>query len=107
VREHAVEMKKIREDEPVGVIIHTYMEISQGNLLCSYLYSNKLKCHVFLFYLFLFFFYKIREQEGGASPAQGGGSGNSEGRGIGERGRRVNMVQKMCTRVYKCKNDTC
>jgi hypothetical protein len=24
-------MKKIREDKPVGVLIHTYMEISQGN----------------------------------------------------------------------------
>jgi hypothetical protein len=31
-------MKKIRGDKPIGVIIHVYMEISQGNSLCSYLY---------------------------------------------------------------------
>jgi hypothetical protein len=41
-------MKKIRGDTPIGVIIHTYMEISQGNYLCSYL-SLKLRCHVFHF----------------------------------------------------------
>jgi hypothetical protein len=41
-------MKKIREDKPTGVIIHTYMEVSQGNSLCSYLYL-KLKCHDFHF----------------------------------------------------------
>jgi hypothetical protein len=39
-------MKKNRKDEPIGVIIHVYMEMSQGNSLCSYL---KQKC------LFLFF----------------------------------------------------
>jgi hypothetical protein len=41
-------MKKIRGGKPSGVIIHTYMEISQRNSLCSYLYL-KLKCHVFHF----------------------------------------------------------
>jgi hypothetical protein len=65
-------MNKIKEDKPIGVIIHLYMEISQGNFLCSYLFSNKLKYQVFI-YLFSFFFYKIREQVGGAGPAQGGG----------------------------------
>jgi hypothetical protein len=38
-------MKKIRGDKPIGVIIQTYLEISQENSLCSYLYL-KLKCHV-------------------------------------------------------------
>jgi hypothetical protein len=41
-------MKKTRGDNPIGAIIHKYMEISQGNFLCSYLYL-KLKCHVFHF----------------------------------------------------------
>jgi hypothetical protein len=37
-------MKKIREDEPIGVIIHIYMEISQGKSLCSsYLYLKQAK----------------------------------------------------------------
>jgi hypothetical protein len=29
--------KKNREDEPIQVITHIYMEMSQGNSLCSYL----------------------------------------------------------------------
>jgi hypothetical protein len=44
-------MKKIKGEKPIGVIIHSYLEISQGNSPHSYLYL-KLKCHVFLFYLF-------------------------------------------------------
>jgi hypothetical protein len=63
-------MKEIRGDKPIGVIIHTYTEIAQGNSLCSHLYL-KLKCHVFLFYLLSFFSYKIREQEGRTNSAQG------------------------------------
>jgi hypothetical protein len=31
-------MKKNRGDVPIGNIIHIYMEMSQGNSLCSYLY---------------------------------------------------------------------
>jgi hypothetical protein len=34
-------MKKNRDDEPIGFIMHTYMEISRGNSLCSYFISNK------------------------------------------------------------------
>jgi hypothetical protein len=63
-------MKKIRGDRPIGVIIHIYMEISQGNSLCSYLYLKKAKMSCFSFYLFS---YIIGEQEGRTSPAQGGG----------------------------------
>jgi hypothetical protein len=36
-------MKKIKVDKSIGVIIHIYMEISQANSLCSYLY---LKTHL-------------------------------------------------------------
>jgi hypothetical protein len=36
-------MKKNRGDEPIGVIIHRYMEITQGNSLRSYLYLKQAK----------------------------------------------------------------
>jgi hypothetical protein len=45
-------MKKIRGAKISRIIIHTYIEISQGNSLCTCLYL-KLKCHVFVLY-FLF-----------------------------------------------------
>jgi hypothetical protein len=62
----------------------------------------------FSFCLFSLFFYKIGEQEGGTVLPRGRGVGTS-GRGevMGKGGRRVNVVQKMCTHVSKCKNDTC
>jgi hypothetical protein len=44
-------MKKLRRDKTFGIIIHIYMEISQGNL-CSYLYLKQ-KCHIYLFISFL------------------------------------------------------
>jgi hypothetical protein len=53
-------MKKNIEDKP----IHTHMEMSQGNSLCSYLKQAKM-CFLFL----SFFFYKIREQ---VLPRDGG-----------------------------------
>jgi hypothetical protein len=48
-------MKKNRDDESIRVIIRLHMEMSQGNLLCSY--PKQAKCHFFPFY-------KIGEQEG-------------------------------------------
>jgi hypothetical protein len=53
-------MKKNRRDEPIVVTVHIYMEMSQGNLLCSYLYLKQAKISI----SFSFFFYKIGEQEG-------------------------------------------
>jgi hypothetical protein len=53
-------MKKIKGDKPVGVIIHIYIEISQGNSLCSYLYLKQAKISWFPY--LSFFFYKIGEQ---------------------------------------------
>jgi hypothetical protein len=48
-------MKNNRGDEPVGVIIHIYMEISQGNSLRGYIYLKQAKMlFFFLFFLFLF-----------------------------------------------------
>jgi hypothetical protein len=66
-------MKKIRGDKPIGVIIHVYVEIPQGNSLCSYLYLKQAKMSCHSFSLFSFFFHKIGQQEGKTSPAQGGG----------------------------------
>jgi hypothetical protein len=76
------------------------MEISQGNSLCSYLYLKKAKIPCFAFYLSSFFFYTIREWEEGLAT-------NGSGEVVGKEGRRVNMVKKMCTHEFKCKNDTC
>jgi hypothetical protein len=45
-------MKKTK-DETIGVIIHLYMKMSQGNSLCTYIYF-KLKYHVFRLILPLF-----------------------------------------------------
>jgi hypothetical protein len=43
-------MKKNRRDEPIGIIIHIYMEISQRKSLGSYLSLKQAKqCHFFLF----------------------------------------------------------
>jgi hypothetical protein len=62
----------------------------------------------FLFYLLCFFFYKIGEQEGGTGSIQGVGVGSwHQWRGGGEeRGRRMNIMQRIHTQVCKCKNDT-
>jgi hypothetical protein len=94
-------MKKIRRDKQIGVIMHIYMEISQGNSLCIYLYLKHAKMS-FLSY----FFYKTRKQEGGTGP---GGEVGTSGRGevTGKESARVTLVQKLCTHVCKCKNDTC
>jgi hypothetical protein len=74
-------MKKNRGDEPIGVIMHIFMEMSQGNSLCSYMYLKQTKLSCFSFHLFFFFLYKIREQEG-----RTGGAWHQWKRGvIGER----------------------
>jgi hypothetical protein len=50
-------VKKNRGDEPNGIMIHIYVEVPQGNSLCSYLYLKKAKIS-----FCSFFFHKIREQ---------------------------------------------
>jgi hypothetical protein len=59
-------MEKNRRDEPIGVIIHVYMEMLQGTPCVAIL--NK---QVSL--LFIFVFYRIGEQEGRTGPAGTGG----------------------------------
>jgi hypothetical protein len=60
-------MNKNKGEEPTRVIIHIYMEISQGSSL--YLKQAKMS-----FFSFSFIFYKIGEQEGRTGTA-----------GVGER----------------------
>jgi hypothetical protein len=94
-------MKKIRGNKLTGAIIHIYMEISQGNFLCSYLYLKQAKMSCFPFHLFSFFFYKT-EQKGGTGPEGVGGVHKWEG------GRRLNRLQKMCTHAGKqCESTPC
>jgi hypothetical protein len=54
--------EKNRGNELIWVIIHIYMEMSQGNSLYSYI--NKEKC-----YFSFFSFTNMREQEGRTGPA--------------------------------------
>jgi hypothetical protein len=65
-----------RGDEPTGVIVHIYMELSQGNSLGSYLYLKQAKMSFFFFLL-----YKIREQEDRTGPAWGLEGSGTNGRG--------------------------
>jgi hypothetical protein len=85
-------VKKIRGDKPIGVIIHTYMEISQGNSL--YL---KLKCYVF------HFMFSLRQNwgKGGQNKSCSGQRAGTSGKGevMGKRGRKVNTVKE---NVYTC-----
>jgi hypothetical protein len=101
-------MKKNRGDEQIRVIIHIYMNISQGNSLVATFISNKQKVIFFLFFL-LSSSTKSREKENRmVFPGRVGRIGNNTRRKVaGKGGRRENTVQKMCTHVYKCKNDTC
>jgi hypothetical protein len=54
-------MNKFRGGKPIGVIVHLYMEISQGNSLGSYLYLKE------AIMSFFSFFYKIEEEGIGTS----------------------------------------
>jgi hypothetical protein len=66
----SVHSSRAPESEQVGrwfrnktrllVMIHPYVEMSQGNSLCSYFKQTKMS---------FFSFYKIRKQEGGMCPA--------------------------------------
>jgi hypothetical protein len=46
-------MKKNRGDEPIGVIMHTYMKISQENSLGSYFHHKQAKMSFFFFFFLL------------------------------------------------------
>jgi hypothetical protein len=80
-------MKKIRGDNPIGIIIHMYMERSQGNSCVAPFISNKQKCH-FILFLVLFSSMKL-ENRRAEQVLQGRGMGargvgREEGKGEGE-----------------------
>jgi hypothetical protein len=79
-------MKKIRGERLIGITIHIYMEMSQGNSLYIYLYLKQAKMSCFLFYLFSFFFYKIGNRRAKLVLPKGEGWHQWEERGIGKRG---------------------
>jgi hypothetical protein len=90
--------KKKSRDELIRVIIHIYIEMSQGNSLCSYLKQTKMS--------FLFTKQKTGEQNRSClGKRESVTSGNRED--VGKGCRRVNMVQILCTHVCKWKNETC
>jgi hypothetical protein len=95
-------VKGTRGEEPIGVVIHIWMETTQGNSMCSYLKLAKTSC--FSFYLFSSAISENRRVE----QALGEGDGTS-GRGevTDKCDRRMNTVQIMCAHICKCKNDTC
>jgi hypothetical protein len=77
------------------------MELSQGNSLGGYLYLKQAKIH-----FFFFLFSSTNRRTGGGTGSLRGGDLLSVGgqRWQGRRaGRKVNMVQKMCMYVCKCK----
>jgi hypothetical protein len=85
-------MKKNKGDEPIGVLMHIYMEMSQGNSLCSYLYlfsstksENRREDQVL----------QEWRRLGGLILV---GGGEEVGKGC----RRINTVQKMFTHVCTC-----
>jgi hypothetical protein len=94
-------VKRTREDEPIGVVIHVCMEISHGNSLYSYPYLKLAKTSCFL--SFIFFSSTKSENRRAEQVLQGGGAGTSWRGEVAEKGgRRMNMVQIMCTHVCKC-----
>jgi hypothetical protein len=81
------------------------MELSQGNSLCSYLYLELAKMLCFSFSLFSSAKSEKRRQNRscGVGWRHVGTSGSRQMAGKGD--KRVNIMQKMCTHVCKCKND--
>jgi hypothetical protein len=83
------------KDEPVGVVIHMWMEITQGNS-CMAIFSQTTKSILFLSFLFFLLQNRITEGQnkfcGGRGWAQVGG-----GR---RRGRRMNEYST--NNVYTC-----
>jgi hypothetical protein len=102
-------MRKNRGKEPIWVIIHIYMEISQGNSLCSlcsYLYLKQGKMSFFLLFPFFHFSSTKSEDRGQNRSCRGAVSVPVLGDVAGKGCRRVNTVQILCAHICKWKN-TC
>jgi hypothetical protein len=66
-------MKKNRGDELIVVVVQIYMEMSQGNSLCSYLYLKQAKMSFFFLFTSTKSEKKRAEQVGdGVIPVGGG-----------------------------------
>jgi hypothetical protein len=92
-------VKRTDRDEPICVVIHIYMETTQGISLYSYFYLKLAKKPCFSYYLLCFFFYKIGKQKVERVLLGRGEIFGMEGGGGRKRGRRVNMVQIMYTHI--------
>jgi hypothetical protein len=77
----------MEEANQFGAVIPICMGTTQGNSLCSSLYLKLTKCHVSHFIFYVFSSTKLENRR----VEQVGG--------VGDRGRRMNMVQ---TNVYTC-----
>jgi hypothetical protein len=73
------------------------MEISQGNSLCSYLKQTKMS----------FFSFTKSENMRTEHVMSGGVAATSGREEMGNGCERMNIVQILCTHVFKWKNDTC
>jgi hypothetical protein len=96
-------MKKIRGGKPIGVIIHIYMEISQGNTLYRYLYLKHTKMSCFSLYLLSFFSTKSENRKVEQVLPRGESWHQWKEEVMGKRDRRVNAVHKMCKHISKSK----
>jgi hypothetical protein len=76
--------EKNRGDEPIQVIIHIYMEMSQGNSLCIYLKQTKMS--------FFFFLQNWKRQNRSCLGVGTSGKGEDVGKGC----RRLKMVEISC-----------
>jgi hypothetical protein len=85
-------------------ISHFLSNVSSRFLKKDMKYRKLAKMSCFSSYLF-----SAKWRIGGQNRSCPGGEGwhHWEGGGGGKGGRRMNMVQKMCTHICKCKNGTC
>jgi hypothetical protein len=80
-------MKKIKGDKLIGVIIHTHMEVAQGNSLCGLLYLKQAKMSCLSFCLF--FFSSTKSENGKEEQILPRGRAGASGRGeVMEKGGR-------------------
>jgi hypothetical protein len=90
-------MKKNR-DESIQVLIHIYMEISQGNSLCNYFKQTEMSLFLPFFFFTKSYNRRVEQVLQGLWYQWWGGGGKGCGR--------VNIVQILCIHVYKWKNET-
>jgi hypothetical protein len=82
-------VKRTGRDEPIGDVIHTCMETTQGNSLCSYLYLELAKMLCFSFLSFIYFLlqnWRTGWQNrfgGGGQVVSTSGSREVAGKGVG------------------------